>query len=68
MWKHECAEYASWAARQARRCKIAGKSVMRDYFHYDATRDGKKFLINSRTQGAPQPLILFQNWTADSKK
>lgn len=44
------------------------KSVIQDCMQYDATRDGKKFLINSRIQTTRQPLILFQDWTADIKK
>jgi len=29
------------------------------------TRDGQRFLIVSRGEGAPQPLTLVQNWTSD---
>ena len=35
---------------------------------YAPSRDGERFLVVSRGEGAPQPLTLVQNWTAELKK
>jgi Tol biopolymer transport system component/tRNA A-37 threonylcarbamoyl transferase component Bud32 len=36
--------------------------------HYDATRDGKRFLVCSAGEGSSAPITLVVNWTADLKK
>jgi len=36
--------------------------------HYDVTRDGKRFLVQTAGEGGSPPLTLVVNWTADLKK
>jgi serine/threonine protein kinase len=43
-------------------------SIGRSPHEYDVTADGRKFLINSRPEQAPQPITLYVNWTAALKK
>jgi serine/threonine protein kinase len=37
-------------------------------YHYDVTRDGKRFLVDTTKEGNSAPLALVVNWTADLKK
>ena len=37
-------------------------------YHYDVTRDGKRFLVDTTKEGNSTPLALVVNWTADLKK
>jgi eukaryotic-like serine/threonine-protein kinase len=37
-------------------------------YHYDVTRDGKRFLIDTAKEGNSAPLALVVNWTADLKR
>ena len=37
-------------------------------YHYDVTRDGKRFLVDITKEGNAAPLALVVNWTADLKK
>ena len=37
-------------------------------YHYDVTKNGKRFLVDSIKEGNFQPLALIINWTADLKR
>jgi Tol biopolymer transport system component len=37
-------------------------------YHYDVTRDGKRFLVDTTKTGNSTPLALVVNWTADLKR
>jgi eukaryotic-like serine/threonine-protein kinase len=37
-------------------------------YHYDVTRDGNRFLIDTQKEGSSAALALVVNWTADLKK
>jgi dipeptidyl aminopeptidase/acylaminoacyl peptidase len=36
--------------------------------HYDVSRDGQRFLVNSSGEGSSAPMTLVVNWTADQKR
>ena len=36
--------------------------------HYDVTRDGKRFLVDSSGEGSSAPISLVVNWTSDLKR
>lgn len=37
-------------------------------YHYDVTRNGKRFLVDSTKEGSSTPLALVVNWNADVKR
>jgi Tol biopolymer transport system component len=43
-------------------------SISRDWWQYDMTVDGKKFLINTRIDHAQEPITLYANWPAEVRK
>jgi hypothetical protein len=36
--------------------------------HYDASWDGQRFLVHTRIEAAPNPIIVVLNWTTALKK
>ena len=36
--------------------------------HYVPTRDGRRFLVNQRSDAIPNPIVVVSNWTASLKK
>ena len=38
------------------------------FAHYDATADGKRFIVATLGEGGSAPMNLVVNWTADLKK
>jgi serine/threonine protein kinase len=43
-------------------------AVAYDYFQFDVTKDGQKFLINSKMTESTQPITIYSNWEAALKK
>jgi dipeptidyl aminopeptidase/acylaminoacyl peptidase len=37
-------------------------------YHYDVTRDGERFLVDTAREGASSPLTIVVNWAADLTK
>jgi len=40
-------------------------AVASSYDEYTLTKDGKKFLINTRVEQADQPITVYSNWLSD---
>ena len=42
--------------------------VHHNYRQYDATPDGQRFIINTRTEQSAEPITIYTNWERELKK